>query len=168
MYRLRLKDQRNGTRGAMAQPTSTRISLGSVTFVFSPGHTLTSDTSLLPSGPRLSRPLAPTPGPVPALVDGPQPGAFLQTRRGRSGESCSCLYGNACVDAYMCRDWARRYEVAERNRLTRSGAVSSTVSAPYLSAPCLVPRASQIVRRAILRADSVGLPHFIRFLGAYY
>ena len=29
--------------------------------------------------------------------------------------SCSCLWGNACVNEYGCKDWANRGEVAKRN-----------------------------------------------------
>jgi hypothetical protein len=31
------------------------------------------------------------------------------------GEGCSCLYGNPCVDQYVCKDWANRMEVSKRN-----------------------------------------------------
>lgn len=35
---------------------------------------------------------------------------------GRSGlESCSCVYGNPCVDEYGCKDWHSRYAVAKAN-----------------------------------------------------
>lgn len=34
---------------------------------------------------------------------------------GRVLESCSCLYGNPCVDEYGCRDWGNRYAVAKQN-----------------------------------------------------
>ena len=34
---------------------------------------------------------------------------------GRGMESCSCLYGNPCVDEYGCRDWGNRYAVAMAN-----------------------------------------------------
>ena len=30
-------------------------------------------------------------------------------------ESCSCLYGNPCVDEYSCRDWTNRFAVAKAN-----------------------------------------------------
>jgi hypothetical protein len=33
----------------------------------------------------------------------------------RSKETCSCLYGNPCVDQYECRDWNNRFEVAKKN-----------------------------------------------------
>jgi len=29
--------------------------------------------------------------------------------------SCSCLWGNPCVNEYGCKDWANRFEVAKRN-----------------------------------------------------
>lgn len=28
-------------------------------------------------------------------------------------ESCSCIEGNPCMDAYGCKDWNNRYEVAK-------------------------------------------------------
>ena len=34
---------------------------------------------------------------------------------GRGVESCSCLYGNPCVDEYGCRDWSNRYAIAMAN-----------------------------------------------------
>ena len=34
---------------------------------------------------------------------------------GRSMESCSCIYGNPCVDEYGCKDWDNRYAVAKKN-----------------------------------------------------
>jgi len=34
---------------------------------------------------------------------------------GRGVESCSCLYGNPCVDEYGCRDWGNRYAIAMSN-----------------------------------------------------
>jgi hypothetical protein len=34
---------------------------------------------------------------------------------GRVLESCSCLYGNPCVDEYGCRDWGNRAAIAKQN-----------------------------------------------------
>uniref|UniRef100_K3WKZ6 Uncharacterized protein n=1 Tax=Globisporangium ultimum (strain ATCC 200006 / CBS 805.95 / DAOM BR144) TaxID=431595 RepID=K3WKZ6_GLOUD len=34
---------------------------------------------------------------------------------GRGFESCSCVYGNPCVDEYGCRDWHARFAVATAN-----------------------------------------------------
>ncbi|KAF4039096.1 hypothetical protein GN244_ATG08696 [Phytophthora infestans] len=34
---------------------------------------------------------------------------------GRGFESCSCVYGNPCVDEYGCRDWHSRFAVATKN-----------------------------------------------------
>jgi hypothetical protein len=34
---------------------------------------------------------------------------------GRAKEGCSCLYGNPCMDQYVCSDWAHRFEVAKKN-----------------------------------------------------
>jgi len=34
---------------------------------------------------------------------------------GRVLESCSCVYGNPCVDEYGCKDWGNRYAVATKN-----------------------------------------------------
>ena len=31
------------------------------------------------------------------------------------GETCSCIYGNPCVDQYICSDWKNRFEVATKN-----------------------------------------------------
>lgn len=31
------------------------------------------------------------------------------------GEGCSCLYGNPCVDQYVCQDWNNRFTVAKNN-----------------------------------------------------
>lgn len=30
-------------------------------------------------------------------------------------ESCSCIEGNPCADAYCCKDWKNRFEVAKKN-----------------------------------------------------
>ncbi len=30
-------------------------------------------------------------------------------------EGCSCVWGNPCVDQYVCLDWNNRYEVAKKN-----------------------------------------------------
>ena len=30
-------------------------------------------------------------------------------------ETCSCIYGNPCVDEYGCKDWTNRYAVATKN-----------------------------------------------------
>ena len=30
-------------------------------------------------------------------------------------EGCSCLYGNPCMDKYVCEDWNGRMEVAKKN-----------------------------------------------------
>mmetsp|Transcript_13508 Transcript_13508/g.20294 ORF Transcript_13508/g.20294 Transcript_13508/m.20294 type:complete len:287 (-) Transcript_13508:231-1091(-) len=30
-------------------------------------------------------------------------------------EGCSCLYGNPCMDQYICKDWDNRYAVAKAN-----------------------------------------------------
>jgi hypothetical protein len=34
---------------------------------------------------------------------------------GRGFESCSCIYGNPCVDEYGCKDWHSRFAVATAN-----------------------------------------------------
>ncbi|ETI56403.1 hypothetical protein L917_00937 [Phytophthora nicotianae] len=34
---------------------------------------------------------------------------------GRGFESCSCIYGNPCVDEYGCRDWHSRFAIATKN-----------------------------------------------------
>ena len=30
-------------------------------------------------------------------------------------ESCSCIEGNPCVDAYCCKDWNNRFDVAKKH-----------------------------------------------------
>ncbi|GLE04252.1 hypothetical protein PINS_up013163 [Pythium insidiosum] len=39
----------------------------------------------------------------------------LEKSDGRGFESCSCIYGNPCVDEYGCRDWHSRFAVATAN-----------------------------------------------------
>lgn len=34
---------------------------------------------------------------------------------GRGFETCSCIYGNPCVDEYGCKDWHSRFAVATAN-----------------------------------------------------
>ena len=34
---------------------------------------------------------------------------------GRGFESCSCIYGNPCVDEYGCKDWSKRFAIAKEN-----------------------------------------------------
>ena len=41
--------------------------------------------------------------------------AFLKLEDGRGFESCSCIYGNPCVDEYGCRDWTNRFAIARKN-----------------------------------------------------
>ncbi|KAL4474941.1 hypothetical protein ABPG74_001637 [Tetrahymena malaccensis] len=33
----------------------------------------------------------------------------------KRGEGCSCLYGNPCVDQYVCLDWNNRFTIAKQN-----------------------------------------------------
>lgn len=42
-------------------------------------------------------------------------GAHQEDKRGRAEEGCSCLFGNPCMDQYICRDWDNRYAVAKKN-----------------------------------------------------
>jgi hypothetical protein len=35
--------------------------------------------------------------------------------KNREQEGCSCLFGNPCMDQYICRDWDNRYAVAKKN-----------------------------------------------------
>ena len=35
--------------------------------------------------------------------------------KAREKESCSCLWGNPCVDSSVCEDWHNRFEVAKKN-----------------------------------------------------
>ncbi len=39
----------------------------------------------------------------------------LEKDDGRVMESCSCIYGNPCVDEYGCRDWTNRFAIAKNN-----------------------------------------------------
>lgn len=34
---------------------------------------------------------------------------------GKKMESCSCIEGNPCADAYCCKDWRNRFEVAKKH-----------------------------------------------------
>ncbi len=34
---------------------------------------------------------------------------------GRVLESCSCIYGNPCIDEYGCKDWGNRFAIAKKN-----------------------------------------------------
>jgi len=36
-------------------------------------------------------------------------------QKGPKMESCSCIEGNPCVDAYCCKDWKNRFEVAKKH-----------------------------------------------------
>ncbi|CAN0303100.1 unnamed protein product, partial [Ectocarpus sp. 8 AP-2014] len=49
--------------------------------------------------------------------DLPEDGELVNRKDdGRNGlESCSCVYGNPCVDEYGCKDWHSRYAVAKAN-----------------------------------------------------
>lgn len=40
---------------------------------------------------------------------------MLEKEDGRGFETCSCIYGNPCVDEYGCRDWHSRFAVATTN-----------------------------------------------------
>lgn len=33
----------------------------------------------------------------------------------KRAEGCSCIYGNPCVDQYICLDWSNRFTVAKNN-----------------------------------------------------
>lgn len=39
----------------------------------------------------------------------------LEKDDGRAMETCSCIYGNPCVDEYGCRSWHERFAVATKN-----------------------------------------------------
>lgn len=43
------------------------------------------------------------------------PNGDLVKDDGRVLESCSCIYGNPCVDEYGCKDWDNRFAVATKN-----------------------------------------------------
>lgn len=36
-------------------------------------------------------------------------------KHNREQEGCSCLYGNPCMDEYICKDWHNRFSVARAN-----------------------------------------------------
>lgn len=42
-------------------------------------------------------------------------GEIIKPDDGRNMESCSCIYGNPCVDEYGCKDWSNRYAIAKQN-----------------------------------------------------
>lgn len=48
-------------------------------------------------------------------AQGKAPADTLKKDDGRVLESCSCIYGNPCVDEYGCKDWANRCAVATKN-----------------------------------------------------
>lgn len=39
----------------------------------------------------------------------------LEQSDGRGFETCSCIYGNPCLDEYGCKDWHSRFAVATAN-----------------------------------------------------
>lgn len=49
------------------------------------------------------------------LQNDPTALAAMKKDDGRVLESCSCIYGNPCVDEYGCRDWANRFAIASKN-----------------------------------------------------
>lgn len=50
-------------------------------------------------------------------MDGAKPKGDGQLTKddGRVMESCSCIYGNPCVDEYGCKDWGNRFAIATKN-----------------------------------------------------
>lgn len=55
---------------------------------------------------------------VAATMDGavdPNAPPPLEKDDGRAMETCSCIYGNPCVDEYGCRNWHERFAVAMAN-----------------------------------------------------
>jgi hypothetical protein len=38
-----------------------------------------------------------------------------EASKSRTEEGCSCLFGNPCMDQYICRDWNNRYAVSKKN-----------------------------------------------------
>jgi hypothetical protein len=50
-----------------------------------------------------------------SLEGGGKNGKKLEKDDGRVLESCSCIYGNPCVDEYGCKDWSNRCAVATQN-----------------------------------------------------
>ena len=47
--------------------------------------------------------------------------AYVPTEKSEPGlgakreEGCSCLFGNPCMEAYTCKNWQNRFEVAKTN-----------------------------------------------------
>ncbi|KAJ1402707.1 hypothetical protein B484DRAFT_405324 [Ochromonadaceae sp. CCMP2298] len=41
--------------------------------------------------------------------------ADLPEAKTREAEGCSCLFGNPCMDQYICNDWNNRYAVSKKN-----------------------------------------------------
>eukprot|EP00634_Sargassococcus_sp_CCMP2135_P012234 CAMPEP_0198647358 /NCGR_PEP_ID=MMETSP1467-20131203/2660_1 /TAXON_ID=1462469 /ORGANISM="unid. sp., Strain CCMP2135" /LENGTH=353 /DNA_ID=CAMNT_0044382981 /DNA_START=20 /DNA_END=1078 /DNA_ORIENTATION=- len=53
---------------------------------------------------------------IKALADNDDtPAARGYGNDGSIAETCSCIYGNPCVDEYGCRDWTNRFAVAKAN-----------------------------------------------------
>ena len=45
-----------------------------------------------------------------------QLGGKIHRDDGRGGlDSCSCIYGQPCLDEFGCRDWSNRFTIAEQN-----------------------------------------------------
>lgn len=42
-------------------------------------------------------------------------GENIERNDGRGFESCSCIYGNPCLDEYGCKDWDNRFAVSKKN-----------------------------------------------------
>jgi hypothetical protein len=38
-----------------------------------------------------------------------------EQEKNREQEGCSCLFGNPCMDQYICKDWDNRYAVSKSN-----------------------------------------------------
>jgi hypothetical protein len=41
--------------------------------------------------------------------------SLIKKDDGRNLESCSCIYGNPCVDEYGCKDWDNRFAISTKN-----------------------------------------------------
>jgi hypothetical protein len=39
----------------------------------------------------------------------------VPVEQGARAEGCSCLFGNPCLDQYVCKDWGNRFAVAKKN-----------------------------------------------------
>ena len=53
-------------------------------------------------------------GPL-VLADNPNGVDLPVGDAGARKEGCSCIYGNPCMDQYVCQNWAARFDIAKKN-----------------------------------------------------